>query len=430
MRVFLKSGAGWLRTGGFWAFVLLALPNCGLNTEGLCFDEPCGDQGSCQGPDCDPEDSIREFQPGTDPVDAVMCEIPTYLDEGDFVCATAEEAADPTIVSLHEAGTALAINRKSAFALDWSDPNACPGGLPKKIEFLAGAFPNGLHLCLNCDTQIPVPYATPAKACVAKCRELMDVTYGDTIKALDKDARCEAAARTATNFDKTVEALGTMCFNDSCTIGGNEVPGFFDPRRLPELVQWTDLTPGLTDNGGSNTLTRTLAASGQNLTDWNEGAQSVQAITKGDAWIDFSSTTIDGAHAIGVRESRTAADLPCVNVADCQDNDPSLDGIGISLDLNHLAQVFVIETVPVFAAPGPFGNPYFAGERFRVHVKDRHDGTAEISYTRIVGQCNEGEECVEEPIYTSTIFPRYPLRVDTSFRDPSTFADVKIVRIK
>ena len=120
-----------------------------------------------------------------------------------------------------------------------------------------------------------------------------------------------------------------------------------------------------------------------------------------------------------------------MNVVDCQDNDPSLEGIGVSLDLNHVAQVFVIETVPAFAAL-PFSPPdYAAGDRFRVHVKDRHDGTAEISYTRVVGPCNDGEACTEDPpFYTSPIFPRDPLRVDASFRDPSTFADVKLVRIR
>src|SRR5688572_7179916 len=166
MRVFLKSGSDWLRTGAFWALVLLALPNCGLNSEGLCVNEPCNPcegpncpPDPCEGPNCpEPEDPIRYFQPGAEPVDAIMCEIPTYLDEGDFVCATAAEAADPTIVSLHEAATALAIGKKSAFALDWSDPAACPDGLPKKVEFLSGQFPDGFHLCLNCGTQIPAPY--------------------------------------------------------------------------------------------------------------------------------------------------------------------------------------------------------------------------------------------------------------------------------
>ena len=357
-----------------------------------------------------------------------MCDIPVpvadpVLDN----CASAAEAADPMNLWTSQAATALANNQHSSIALDWSaGAKADCGGLPKKVVLLAGNFPDGMTLCINCSSQIPMVYATTTKACIAECVDLVNaITTG--FKPSNVPQWCADNAHTSVNYDKT------SCdpnFQGAC-IGGTPDPAFFDPRRHPDPIHWEDVI-GASDGGGTNNLTRTTPASGQNLTDWTEGAASFETITSGDAWIDFSSTTIDGAHAIGIRESRGAGDVACPDVTMCPDTDASLDDIGFSIDLNHLGQVYVLESVPAVATTyGPFGANYIVGERFRVHVTDNNDGTASISYGRISGVCDDGTQCTEDVFYTSTAAPiRYPLRVDASFRDPSGFANVNIVRIR
>ena len=451
MRTFIQLGSRLVRTWWFWAFALLALPNCGLpdGTGVFCDSESCCDGESCGTPDCPPSgcectgpdcpcdpatDPTCEktppgpaFEAGLDPSDAIMCDIPVPVANPTLDnCATAAEAADPANFKTSQAATLLATGQWSSIALDWSAAaTADCGGLPKKVALLAGVFPDGMTLCINCSSQIPMKYATTTKACVAECVDLVNgITTG--FKPADVQSWCDANAHTSTNYDKT------NCdpnFHGAC-VSGIPDPSFFDPRRHPDPIHWEDVIG--TTGGGATDLTRTTPASGQNLTDWTEGAASFETITSGDAWIDFSSTTIDGAHAIGIRESRAAGDVACPDVTLCPDTDASLDDLGFAIDLNHLGQVYVLESVPAVATTyGPFGANYTVGERFRVHVTDNNDGTASISYGRISGTCDDGTICTEDVFYTSTAAPiRYPLRVDASFRDPSGFANVNIVRIK
>ena len=42
MQALLQPGNRVVRTWWFWAFVLLAVPNCMLNSHGTCTEEPCG----------------------------------------------------------------------------------------------------------------------------------------------------------------------------------------------------------------------------------------------------------------------------------------------------------------------------------------------------------------------------------------------------
>ena len=457
MRELMRLGSQLVRTWWFWAFVLLALPNCALQTGGLCSDgsdgPTCpGDPPPCEGPQCDcnkapdcpppcdPATDVCPCDPATDPAgcmppptmsfdpgpapvsDAIMCDIPVPVaDPIHDNCATAAEANDPANLKTSQAATALASGQNSMVALDWSNnaKSDC-GGLPKKVVLLAGNFPDGMTLCINCTTQIPNVYATSTKACIAKCIDLVNASAG--FKPSDVAQYCIDNAHTSVNYDKN------SCdpkFHGACT-GGTPDPAFFDPRRHPEATTWSDLI-GVQANGSN--LTRTTPASGQNLSDWTEGAASFQTISHGDAWVDFSSPTIDGAHAIGVRESRAPGDVPCYDISNCQDADTSLAGIGYGIDLNHLDQVYAIEGFP-FNTPGPFGANYSPTERFRIHVTDNNDGTARVSFSRIVGACADGQTCTEDNFYTAPSDLRYPLRVDATFRDPSTFANVNIVRIQ
>ena len=79
---------------------------------------------------------------------------------------------------------------------------------------------------------------------------------------------------------------------------------------------------------------------------------------------------------------------------------------------------------------GSFG-AYSVGERFRVTVTDHADGTAAITYSRIVGPCVPGMPCSETVFHGSARNPAtYPFRVDASLRDEgATLTDVRIVRI-
>ena len=63
---------------------------------------------------------------------------------------------------------------------------------------------------------------------------------------------------------------------------------------------------------------------------------------------------------------------------------------------------------------------------------DNFDGTATVSYSRIVGACVPGMPCNEIVFYEHVgAHAVYPLRVDTSFREQNgTLANVSIVRNK
>jgi hypothetical protein len=386
MRDFLKSGGRWLGAGWYWPLILLALPACAFQTNGI------------QNPNA--------FEPGTAPLTGeVMCDIPKPLFDGvQDDCATAADVAD----GLPAGSAAINLNTgiNKTFALDFSQGslNKCSGN-PTKTQFF-GPFPAGLPVCLNCGQQIPTKYADPTAVCVAKCKELMSTGGFEPSEGID--SYCQTKAHISTNF------ASYMCFDHGCTNGGTPDPSFVDPRRAPEQVKWTD-TIGTVATG--NTLSRNVATTGTKVEDFNAGAASVQIITKGDAWVEFEANDNMLSQVIGVRES-------CDDPTACADTDPSLNDIGFSIILNNDQQMYVIENpgVQVF---GPF-TMYNAHDRFRVHVTDNSDGTATITYHQVMGGV-EGP-----PLFTHTgTNPKYPLRIDASFREyNATLANVTLMRIQ
>ena len=403
MRDSLKSAVRWLSTSWFWPLVLLVLPNCGLSSDGLPLTE--------------------QLNPGPEPrTTAVMCDIPRVHGEGTGPCATQGDVDSGNGISLTEAATALATGRKSSvgMGLDYSPTmlNACLD-LPGKTVFY-GPYPDGLTVCLNCETQIPVFHADPTAVCIAKCKDLLNFGGGP---APDEGVTsyCEANARVSTNFKKD------ECYADFCSAAGTPISNPVDPRRTPENMSWADQI-GTDNQFGSNFLTRIAATTGPDTIDFNAGAASGELITTGDAWVEFGAppgaTETTLSHVLGVRES-------CPKISDCPDTDPSLGDIGFAISLNSDGQVYVIESGPALAVFGPFGAPYTGVDRFRVKITDRHDGTATISYVRLVGPCTPGTECAEDEFYTHVgAGPQYPLRVNASFREHgATIANVTIVRI-
>jgi len=398
MRNVLKTGGRWLRTGWVLPLALLALPNCLL------------DSGPYQGGG----ETILPFDPGESPTDAVMCAIPKMLMEGESDCANPQEAMEG--MPMEEAALALLAGQSNPIALDWSQSAIDECGGPKKVEYF-GTFPDGLPVCLNCELQIPTIYADRAAVCIAKCEDLLHnhelpfPTHEDVITF------CAKNAKVATNFA-----------NDTCYLGECEngllKMNFVDPRRTPEPVKWVDHI-GTDDNMGTNSLTRNVPGTGTETIDFNAGAASAQTIARGDAWVEFEALdSTDKAHVLGVRPSFDANGQKCFDVINCPDTDPSLNNIGFAIALNTDGMVYVFEVIDgALTGQGPF--PAFAaGERYRVNVKDNHDGTATITYSR-------EESGVFNQFAESLTHPEYPLRVDTSFREHGAIIEnATIVRIQ
>ena len=392
MRDSLKSSGRRPRTAWYWPLVLLALPHCTF--------------------DFDSAGPFPSFDPGPEPAaSAIMCDIPVVPGEGDDPCASMDEAASG--IPLTAAATALATGVSHNIGLDFRPDVVAQCGGPGKTRF-QGPFPDGFAVCLNCGAQIPAVYADPTEVCVAQCKDLINFGSGP-IPDEGADAFCTANARVSTNFDKDT------CFDNACTRGGTPSPDFVDPRRTPENVAWIDLFG--TDDFG-NTLTRIAETTGPDDDDFNAGAASAQLITSGDAWVEFEATQTNLSHVLGVRAS-------CDDPAACPDKDHSLDDIGFSISLNSNGMVYVIESATPLTVLGPFDPPYSIGERFRVKIKDNHNGTATISYARLIGPCTIGTVCTEDEFATMAgPAPQYPLRVNVSFREQSaTIANVTIVRI-
>jgi hypothetical protein len=380
MRNVLKSSGRWLSAGWYWPLVLLALPACGLSTAGL------------------PNENA--FDPGTgDLSSAVMCDIvkPTEVVQ----CATGADFGN--IMSKEHAAVALADGTQGSFALDFSaDAMKQCSPFPRKVEFF-GPFPDGTRVCLNCTQQIPMKFSGPAAVCVAKCKELVSASGSTPPEGLD--AYCAANARPSTNF------LPSICFTGACTPNGNPNPGFMDSRWNAELVKWTAGPEMIgTSNPSGSDLKREASTTGPDNVDFNAGAASEQLITQGDAWVEFGAATTDKSHVVGVRES-------CKDITQCPDTDPSLADVGFAIILNVDGYVYVLESngTPNPTLLGQFGG-YTAGERFRVHIADNHDGTAQISYTR--ANCTPHMACAETPLtqHAGTP-PKYPFRIDASFRE-------------
>jgi hypothetical protein len=390
MRDVLKSSGCRLRGGWFWPLVLLALPACGLNTRGT-------------GP---------AFDPGSEPrTGRIMCDIPKVPEEGSNPCATEADVNEG--IPLEEAAIALRNGKSSTIGLGLDFSKTCSNGMPRKRLFY-GPFPDGLAVCLNCGTQIPARYADANAVCVAKCKDL--IYYGPPpFPEGGITAFCQANARASTNFAEHV------CFADACSSGGMPDWNFWDPRRDPEPVKWHDAS--LIDTEPIENSLRRVAGDG---VAFNAGAASAPLITKGDGWVEFEANEPNMSHALGLSAS-------CTDVSVCPDQDPSLNGIGFAIMLANDWRYYVFESGNKLAGPGINGSygSYYSGERFRVRFKNNFDGTAAISYWRVVGQCLVGVTCTEELIATHNgPGPAYPLRVDASLWEVNAMlVNVTLVRI-
>lgn len=210
MRGISTSASRWLQAGWVLPMVLLALPNCALDTSGTIF----GDE--------DPPPPLV-FAPGPGPrLEAVMCDIPKAPNPRENGCA----AGDESDITFTSAAVALAEGRSNSLVLDFSAAAAgqC-NGQPKRVEFF-GPFPDGLHVCLNCAAQIPTVYADAQAVCVAKCIDL--VTQSQMVD--DAAGYCQANARVSTNVNE-------ICFTNACSSGGVPNLPFTDPRRAQEPVK-------------------------------------------------------------------------------------------------------------------------------------------------------------------------------------------------
>jgi hypothetical protein len=388
MRDLMKSSLHRVRTGWFWPLVLLALPNCVFQVNGL--------------------PALPQLDPGMPRGDAVMCDI--ERNQGaQRRCANDSEKM--TGIPLSSAAVALATGQHFNIGLDYSAAAQmhCGPNNPEAIDF-QGQFPDGLPVCVNCG------HSTPANApgiCVAECRDLIANDMAPT--ATDPLAFCTANARPSTNFPKS------GCFNGACSPGGTLRSDFADPRRTPEPVVWDDLIGTNAGGVAGNDVTKVAASSMV----FDAGAVSDQWISGGDAYVEFEASELGKSHVIGL----AVVPMGCMHPTDCHDADPSIADINFAVSLNANNQFYVLEGGNVV---GNSHGTYSPGQRFRVTVKNKPDGSYDVEYSYITGPCLPGNRCNETVFATHNIVtPMYPLRVDASFREsPATLANVTIVRIQ
>jgi hypothetical protein len=398
MRNRAKSKTSWVRE--VWAVLaalpLLALTNCTLAR-------------------LDPNIVFRNLNRGSNPhSSAVFCDIENS-DAGKLRrCATAEDKAMG--IRLAAAAVALNTGQTSEIGLDESpEARARCNGEPEAV-FFRGAFPEGLPVCLNCNVIGPPPadYATPTAMCGVQCLDVSGQFDGSPVDQAVRDI-C-ALSRASTNW----ASIGTCALN-ACPTGDTLSPTFADPRRLPEPVAWVDMIGA---SAAGNSITKIAGAAGV----FDAGGVSLQWITRGDAYVEFSPSENNRSHIIGFSV------IPAACPAPCTDTDPGFQSVGFAISLNVDGRFYVIESGVLAMGPdmnGSFGL-YGADERFRVSLHDNSDGTASVTYSRITGTCNPGAPCNEVVFFTRSGGPaQYPLRIDTSFREPdATLANVNVVRIQ
>jgi hypothetical protein len=247
-----------------------------------------------------------------------------------------------------------------------------------------------------------LPYPNAKAACVAQCIDLFNHS-SETEPPGSPEEYCNANARVSTNFDENT------CYEDACTSGGTLLADFFDPRRYQEPVKWIDL---INASAAGNDLTRTSPTNGV----FDSGGASAQTIEGGDGWVEFEVTEKDKSHFLGLSKDVGA------------DTDPSEVGIQFGIDLAADGKVWIAEDG---VALGDFVGTYEAGDRFRVVVKDNLDGTASITYFRLIGPCAPGTPCNGTTIGSSPTMASYPLRVDAALGyEGATLKNVTLVRIQ
>jgi hypothetical protein len=338
----------------------------------------------------------------------------------------------PNAIPLSHGAVALNLGETSNQGLDYSpDAKARCGGNPEVVTFV-GSFPEGYPVCLNCFAVFQTNPDFNA-VCVAQCEDRPDDGSGST-----SHAYCVEHARVSTN------APVDDCFLGACTLGGLYRQDYRDPRRNPEAVLWQDLKP----SGGLNAivhiepfgvpfseLTRTAPTTGTTTDDFNAGAASTQWITRGDGYVEFAAAETTLSHVVGL----SLVPAGCTSPAACPDGDPHLTDMDFSIGLQSDGRVYVLERATLVPrAPGvPDFGTYGAGERFRLGVKDNLDGTATISYLRVIGACTPGAPCPVVPFELVPGIPLtrgpvpYPFRVDASFREQGAMLTAaRIVRMK
>jgi hypothetical protein len=401
MRTFLRSSVRRLCIGWYWVLGLLVLPNCTFNPGGL-------------GPG-------PNLWPGSTPrADAIFCDIEKPL--GRHCASDMEKVLG---IRLSEAALALNTGRTSSIGLDYSaDALSRCSGEPEAVEF-QGAFPEGFSVCVNCGGVVwTASYPDVNAACVARCEDFFGTTTSDgtIIPENPPDPSvvsfCTAHAKASTSFPLD------GCFAGACSEAGTLNADFVDPRRTPEPVFWRDLIGVATGGADGNDLTRTAVTTGA----YDAGAVSSQWIGRGDGYLEFSVGTTTQRQVLGLSAIPSGCPSPC------PDGDPNFTDIGFGIGLGLDARYYVLESGVTIAGPDvglSFGT-YSAGERFRVSLKDNDNGTATVTYSRLVGACTPGTMCNEVVFYTHTGAPAtYPLRADASlFEQTATLSDVRLVRIK
>jgi hypothetical protein len=387
MRDVLMSGGRRLRAGWFWPLVLLVFPNCVFQTGGI-------------GP-------APVFEQGSNPTSAIMCAIPKFVRGDD--CATSTDVGIG--MSLAHAAVALNQGENNSLALDFSPAaEAACGGLPKKIDF-QGTFPDGYAACINCGTQIGggKKYPDANAACVDQCIDLVNNTDIQPAGGAGGSAAfCQANAHVATNF------APTDCFPDACSTGGTLKMGFVDPRRAQEPMVWVQKF-GAIDTG--NTLTGGPVSAGLFT-----GGASKEAISTGDAWVEFEASENNRMHVVGLSPD------PPQNPFD-----GSEFAITFGLELADDGNVYIMEAGN---RQGGAISTYNPGDRFRVRADDNNDKTATIVYFKLdpMQPCVAGTTCAGTQIGSGVSGkPAYPLRAYASFGpsgNAATVANVTLVRIK
>jgi hypothetical protein len=405
MRQAMKAERGGRAAAWLWPLVLLSAPGCIL-------------------PEYHAAPPVN-LDPGPIPTGVVFCDIEKPAARH---CPMTQDEID-TGIPLNEAALALNDGRpQSDHGLDYSpDALAVCDGQPQIVPF-EDLFPQGTAACIDCAAQIPAHYADAAAVCLAQCEDLT----APNVKPPDPSvvASCQARTRVSTNA-----ADPTSCFANACGDGVFFAGQFDDPRRISEPVEWRDLVD--TDISGSegNNLTRLTAP--VDPQDFNAGAASEQVITHGDAFVQFTAADIDSARLCGLAHGG-----PPDTEASYADIDFAIDVFKADAGATE-GRFYVFEKGVKILGPGAddsFGT-YGPNETFRVHIKDNLDGTggfkpmggtATITYSRVIGSCEDGAPCAEDPFHTSTTTTTaYPFRVDASIRDlGGSLINVRVVRIR
>jgi len=406
MRIRLQSFLQTLAVGWLWLAVLLVLPAC---------DRVFGIE---EVPNSTPN-LVQGTPPRTLPI---FCDIESMPQARH--CASPDEVN--TLLSRSHAAVDLVNHQSGGNAvLDYSPDarNAAGCGATPVVVPFDTPFPEGTPVCVKyLDIIGPgLAYSDPNGVCVAMCEDMNGGSQDSTPPAVA--AFCAQHAHASTNYplgDPTLFGFGG--FQGACTAEGVLQSGFddvtqpalLDPRRIPEPVGWQNLAGVAVSGGASNTLTRTTPTTGN----FDAGAASSQTIASGDGYVQFTATETNLARLGGLSIGPGGNDAT-----------PNFTNINFAIDLFSDGQFYVFQSGQIQNGGQPFGT-YAAGDRFRVSVKDNLDGSATVTYSRVVGPCAPGTLCPDNVFYTSTVFGSYPLHVDSSFKEQgATLDDVRLVRI-